>query len=73
MDPVKILRELEAIHPGTKRAVVDKLMRRDGGISRVHVERYVLRSCEYVKLDLEFENDVVVRASKPYLESPFMD
>ena len=73
MDPAKLLRELAAIKPGATRAIVDKLMTRDGGISQVHIERYILRSCNYVKLDLEFENDVVVRASKPYLEHPFMD
>ena len=73
MDPEKILRELEVIKPGAKRAVVDTLMTRDGGISRVDVERYILRSCNFVKLEIEFAKDVVVRISKPYLEWPFMD
>lgn len=77
MEAVKLiealLRELAPIRVGVDRAIVERIMQRDGGISPVHVERHVLRSCPNVKLDVEFENDRVRRVSKPYLEPPFMD
>jgi hypothetical protein len=82
MEPLKwiaaVLRELAPIRPGVTRADVERVMKRDGGIFvPLHSERYVLRSCDHVKLDVEFEQrggvDIVRRVSKPYLERPFMD
>lgn len=81
MEPVKwiqsVLRELAVVRPGAARAAVERVMARDGGITPIGTERYFLRACDHVKLDVEYERrggaDVVRRVSKPYLEPPFMD
>jgi hypothetical protein len=79
------LKKLQSIKPGMTRAEVEKIMRRDGGISLfdpkspTEDERYIGKECQYCKATITFrktgdsKGDVVEKVSKPYLEHAFYD
>jgi hypothetical protein len=83
----KVLREMEAIRPGMHRGDLSALFRQDGGINPIgHQERYVLKECPTIKIDVSFRNpdgsdrldrespdDVIDSISKPYLQWAIMD
>lgn len=82
----KIMRQIETIRPGMKRKDLDELFTVDGGVSMRTEQRYVLRECDCIKIDVRFKTppearkgiwedpeDVIESVSKPYLEWPIMD
>lgn len=78
------IREAQAIKAGMSRAELLKVFREEGGLQLIPARRYVLRSCAYVKVDVEFEIAAgqplppdaqlkIVNISKPYLEFAIVD
>jgi len=81
------LREVEAIKVGMSRADLLKVFMPDGGLQRIPAGCYVLRSCDLIKVEVEFRfpegrspqnlppyTELVVSSiSKPYLEPMTMD
>ncbi len=78
--------EARLIKEGMTRADLLKSFEEDGGIQRVLAERYVLKSCKMIKLDIQFNAEngagyvkrpdaelIITRVSTPYLEYKFMD
>jgi hypothetical protein len=78
---VKVLNQTQAIQAGMKRRELDLLFTPEGGISTRHQRTYVLRECQYIKVDVQFGSvpgpadsfegspeDVIESVSKPYLE-----
>ncbi len=81
----KVMRQIEAIQPGMHRQDLVALFREDGGLTFVGApQRYVLKECSVIKIDVKFKisrgepmsespDDVIESVSKPYLEYPFYD
>jgi hypothetical protein len=81
------LRETYRIKPGMSKADLLKVFTEDGGLTTLWPQRYVLRSCHLIKVDVEFDvprgtsstdlppdTELKIRSvSKPYLEPMFMD
>ena len=81
------LREARSIKAGMSKADLLKVFNPDGGLQRIPPERYVLRTCYYIKVDVRFQlpgerplakipPDSELRIlviSKPYLELPIAD
>jgi hypothetical protein len=78
--------EATSIKVGMTRADLKKIFSEDGGLQSVPACRYVLRSSEMIKVDVEFEfpegtNDRtapdesvhIKSVSKPYLEQMYLD
>jgi len=79
--------EAESIRVGMSRADLLRVFMPDGGLLRIPAARYVLRSCDLIKVDVDFRfpegtspRDLppdteltVLKISKPYLESMIMD
>jgi hypothetical protein len=84
---VERLREVESIRVGMSRADLLKVFEPDGGLSGALPERYVLRSCSLIKVDVRFDTSKgttftplppdtglkITAISKPYLEPMYMD
>ncbi|MCI0620131.1 MAG: hypothetical protein L0387_00375 [Acidobacteria bacterium] len=78
------IQEVQEVKVGMSRAVLLKNFREEGGLQAIPARRYVLRSCAYIKIDVEFPiadkrplpRDTqmkILRISKPYLELPIGD
>jgi hypothetical protein len=82
------LQEAYRIKPGMSKADLLKVFTEDGGLMSLWPQRYVLRSCNLIKVDVEFDvprsgtastdlppdTELKIRSiSKPYLEPMFMD
>ena len=52
---VERLKEVDSVRVGMTRADLLKVFEPDGGLSRVLPERYVLRSCTLIKVNVQFE------------------
>ena len=77
----------QKIKPGQTRAELEKDFQTEGGITSPQQGRYVLKSCRYLKLDVEFKiadpkrkietdfdpNDTIVSVSKLYVAYPASD
>jgi uncharacterized membrane-anchored protein len=72
------------IKPGMTRREVEKYFVRDGGAHFAEKTRYVYQSCDYLKVEVEFNlkpsgkdlnspNDVVTATSKLFVENPAKD
>ena len=74
------------IKVGMTRREVEQLFERDGGAQFALSGRYVYPNCQYIKIEIEFQNsdpspqdpllspsDIVSKISKPYLEYPVKD
>ena len=79
-------KEVESVKVGTTYAELVKVFHRDGGLSKVTTQRFVLILCPFLKIDVEFEDKPgvkvgypvsatakVVSVSKPYFEREFGD
>ena len=77
----KVLNQTQTIHAGMKRRELDPLFTTEGGISTRNQRTYVLRECQYIKVDIQFRfvpgptdssedspEDVIESVTKPYLE-----
>jgi hypothetical protein len=77
---VQALREVQNIKPGTTRGDLLKQFTGEGGVSNRLQCTYVLKTCPYVKVDIEFEippgqggtaaealSDKIANISRPYL------
>lgn len=81
------LQEAESIKTGMTKAELLKVFTPDGGIQHSHPQPFVLRSCNLIKMDVEFdglegsnfpnlpsETELKIESiSKPYLEPMHMD
>ena len=83
---VKVLHQIQTIQAGMKRRELDLLFTTEGGISTRHQRTYVLRECQYIKINIQFRSvpgpadrfegspeDVIESVSKPYLEFGHVD
>jgi len=81
-----ILSQCETIKPGMTRVDLDKLFKFDGGVQVTNPQRFALRCCDCVKVEIEFKladpkskefkgnpADVIKSISKPYLEYMNLD
>lgn len=71
----KVLRQIEAIHPGMTRRDLESIMTHEGGIRTREQERYVYKGCPLIKVDVVFapvgadnEDDPIVSISQPFLQ-----
>jgi len=77
---VKVLNQTQTIHAGMKRRELDHLLTTEGGMSTRQQRTYVLRECQYIKVDIQFRSvpgpadsfegspeDVIESVSRPYL------
>lgn len=82
----KLMRQLQAIHPGMKREDLDTLFTTEGGKSTRFERTYVSRECPYIKVNVRFKHmkgetdavtekpdDAVESVSPPYLGWSIMD
>lgn len=80
------LQEAESIKPGMTEADLLKVFTPDGGLQHFQPQRFVLRSCTLIKVDVMFDlpegtystnlhgNELKIKSvSKPYLEPMYMD
>src|SRR3984957_1442147 len=77
------LRNWEKLKPGITRDDVEKMFIRDGGMQFPRSTKYVLPSCGYIKVRIEFEpapnkdmfaaEDVVTKVSPLFVAYPSMD
>ena len=81
------LREAGSIKAGMSKADLLKVFTPDGGLQRIPPERYILRTCYYIKVHVRFQLPgkrplakippdtelKILMISRPYLESPFME
>ncbi len=74
------IKEAKSVTTGMSRADLLKVFEEDGGLNTIPVRRYVLRSCPYIKVDVEFnvkprlytrdrpdQNLKIKNISEPYL------
>ena len=79
-------KEAISIKVGMSREDLLKLFMEDGGLNTIPARRYVLRSCHFIKVDVDFDTKYgraykekpdgelkIKQISKPYLESMFSD
>ena len=75
--------EATSIKPGMSRADVLRVFREDGGVSPIPATRYVLKSCNMIKIEFEFDTEYrhvykekpdaelkITKVSQPYLTYP---
>ena len=81
------LREAVSIKAGMSKADLLEVFTPDGGLQRIPPERYILRTCYYIKVHVRFQLPgkrplakippdtelKILTISRPYLESPFME
>ena len=75
--------KIQAIKPGQTRKDLLKLFVPDGGITIPPRGRFDYLGCFAIKIDVDFKivgpdkfqnpTDVILKISKPYLETPFVD
>jgi len=83
---IDALEATDRIKPGMLRSDLGKSFESDGGISSQQNWTYTYRRCNYIKIDVEFEQreipqgigafsgqDPIVKVSKPYLAYPMRD
>lgn len=70
----KVLRQIDAIHPGMTRRALESTFTTEGGIFTRTQQTYVYKGCPYIKVDIIFSptgatqaDDKIVTLSKPYL------
>ncbi len=83
MEVASIIALVSDIHIGQKRSTLEQNWTPDGGLQFPNSTRYSLRSCESVKLDVDFTqgngnafddpNAVIAKVSSPYLQYPVYD
>ena len=69
------LKEIQSIKVGMKRADLEKIFEREGGLGEAMHRTYTYRNCPYFKVDVDFSaaspkeapGDKIVSISKPYL------
>jgi hypothetical protein len=74
------IKEAKSVTAGMSRADLLKVFEEDGGLNTIPARRYVLRSCPYIKVDVEFnvkprsytrdmpdQNLKIQNISEPYL------
>ena len=78
-------REATSIKEGMTGADLHKVFTEDGGIQSFPSRRYILKSCMWIKIDVEFDipqgakqvlslaNVRIKKVSKPYLEQMILD
>ena len=78
-------REATSIKEGMTVADLQKVFTEDGGIQSLPSRRYILKSCMWIKIDVEFDipqgdkqfpsgaNVRIKKVSKPYLEQMILD
>ena len=76
---------VDELKPGDTRAKLERNFQLDGGLQFAAKSRYILKKCNYIKIDVELtgdgiENridflptDKILKVSKPYLEYPIDD
>jgi hypothetical protein len=52
---VERIGEAKSIAAGMSRADLLRVFEQDGGLNSIPARRYVLRSCRYIKVDVEFD------------------
>jgi len=81
------LREATSIKAGMSKADLLNVFTPDGGFQRIPPERYVLRTCQYIKVDVRFQLPgkkplakippdtelKILIISRPYLDLPIAD
>jgi hypothetical protein len=78
--------EATSIQPGMSRADLLRVFKEDGGLQRIPATRYLLKSCNMIKIEVEFDTEYgaayeekpdvelkITKVSQPYLEYPHMD
>jgi hypothetical protein len=84
---VERMQEATSIKTGMSRADLLKVFGADGGLQSIPPERYVLKSCRYIKVEVQFrlgsprplahippdEQIVILKISAPYLAYPTED
>jgi hypothetical protein len=66
-----VLREINTIKVGMKKNDLLKDFVPDGGLASGWTFQY--RDCPYIKVDVEFEGDTIMKLSRPYLANPTLD
>ena len=79
-------KEAASVRAGMSRAELMRVFGEDGGLQRIPASRYVLRSCQMIKVDVEFDagygqayrvkpdKELKIKSiSKPYLEHMYAD
>lgn len=74
-------KEATSVSVGMNRADLRRIFDEDGGLQRIPASRYTLRSCQMIKVDVEFDTEYgqaykvksdeelqIKSMSKPYLE-----
>jgi hypothetical protein len=76
----KVLKQIDAIHPGMPRGELQLRFTTEGGLSTRRQKTYVYRDCPYIKVDVVFSQtgateaeDKIVSISRPYLGYAVMD
>lgn len=79
----QVVHSFQTIKPGMKRREILRVFTEDGGLSTRSQQRYVYKTCRYIKVDVEFSpidrgthespDDTIVKVSRPYLEYPAFD
>lgn len=83
-ETARVLSLVKQIRPGDLRKSLELDWRTDGGIQARSSTRYLLKTCNNIKIDVGFRqvdvtrpfdnpDDIVTHVSKPYLESPAYD
>jgi uncharacterized protein YecT (DUF1311 family) len=78
------LKQISELRPGDSRMLLERNFEQDGGLQFARHSRYVLKKCQFIKVDVEFSgegidnraalpSDTVVRVSRPYVEYPSAD
>ena len=81
---LRILSLVKNLKVGFRRAVLERDWIHDGGLQGPGNSRYVLQSCRYIKINVEFyladskepfgnPDDIILKISTPHLEPQFMD
>jgi hypothetical protein len=76
----KVMRQIQAIHPGMTRRDLLSIMTTEGGISTRRQQTFVYRGCPYIKIDVVFaptaaseDDDPIVTISHPWLQFSVID
>ncbi|HEV2665877.1 MAG TPA: hypothetical protein VG324_13250 [Blastocatellia bacterium] len=77
--------EATSIKPAMSRADLLRVFREDGGVQPIPATRYVLKSCNMIKIEVEFDTEYghaykkkpdadlkITKVSQPYLTYPAM-
>ena len=66
-----VLKEIQTIKVGMTKNDLLKVFMPDGGLQSGTT--FIYRGCPYIKVNVEFERDVITRISRPYLANPVLD